>query len=284
MKTLIYTCIYNGLWGTTFGGRYGREGHYLYSLKNILNLNADKFICFTSSEEIDKLREWFYKTNGISEEKIQFIEFNLSDTTFFKEISDNKDLEEIKNSDRCVEIQYNKFFWLKKIEFLSDYDKVYWFDAGLSHSGIFIEKYAEGEGYERYFKYNLFNSDYLSFLNEYTNDKLVLVSKNNSGNFYWSATLPEKYYETYNNSEHIIGGFFGGNVKDMINFSNQFEILIYQVLLNEKILYPEECLMSCIYFNNKNNFITLSFDDWYDRKNPEAYGNNVKYFYNIFEK
>jgi hypothetical protein len=283
MKTLIYTCIYSNLWGTEFGGRPSRNLHYIYSFLNILNLNADKFICFTNNEEIEDLEKFFYVENNISDKKLEFKIFDLKETKYFEEIKKIKNLKEMETSDRCYEVQYNKFFWLDLIDDIDEYEKIYWIDAGLSHGGIIHSKYSTGNGYEKGFKFSLFNEKLLNRINEITEDKILLLSKNNRGMYYWSNTVPEKYYSKYTKDEHIIGGMFGGNVKGIKEYKNAFEAQLVQLLENENSLYHEELIMTCIYCNNKNSFTTLKFDDWYDRKDPQKYGNYVRYFYNILE-
>lgn len=283
MKTIIYTSIYSNLWKTEYGGRPSRGMHYKQSLLNILNLSADKYVCFTSYDEINDLRDWFYVSNNVNETLLEIVPFDLKNTKYFDLIKKLKNIEEIKNGDRCFEIQYNKFFWLEYLTNIKDYDRVYWFDAGLSHSGIFPKKYSIGDGQNKYYKFSLFNSDYLKYLNNLTNENIVLVAKSNFGPFYWSRTLPNKYYVNYDNSVHIIGGFFGGKIQSMIDFKLKFELLLIELLENEIELHHEELLMSCIYQNNKNVFTLLRFDDWYDRNIPNKYPQNTSYFYNIFE-
>lgn len=283
MKTLVYTSIYSNLWGTDFGGRPGRGLHYKYSLLNLLNLNADKFICFTDKEELTSLRDWFYVQNKVSEEKLEFIIFNLIDSKYFQDIARLKNLDEIKTSDRCYEVQYNKFFWIDNIPNIESYDRVYWFDAGLSHSGIFPQQYSFGKGHEKNFNFSLFNKNFLNYINDLTEDRFLLVSKNNTGAYYWSTTLPRKFYNQYSNAEHIIGGFFGGTLEKFKQVQAGFESLLTTLFQEEQELYFEELLISCMYQNNKQNYVTLSFDDWYDRERPEVYGTSTSYFYNIFE-
>jgi hypothetical protein len=283
MKTLIYTSIYSNLWGTDFGGRPGRSLHYKYSLLSILNLNSHKFICFTSESELPDLENWFYEINNISKDVLEFIVFDLTKTKYYDKIFKLKDSQVMTISDRCYEIQYNKFFWLENIPNLNDYDKVYWFDSGLSHGGILPEKYSYGSGYEKHFTFTVFNPDYLNYLNNISDDKIVLLSKNNSGKFYWSTTIPPKYYSKYNNHEHIVGGFFGGNTTSMLKLKDDFESLLIELLNNEPELYYEELIMSCLYKNDLNNYISLKFDDWYDRQLPEIYDENTKYFYRVFD-
>lgn len=281
MKTLFITSIYSNLWGTEFGGRPSREYHYRQSLKNILNMNPTKCICFTSSDEIDSLKLLFYNKFLISEEQLTFVVFDLKNTKYFNEIKKLKNIEEMKKTDRCYEIQYNKFLWRYDISDILNYDRVYWIDSGLSHGGIFPEKYQKDRTREGHFNINLFTPQYLNRLNFLTNNKLLLLSKNNSGQFFWSQQIPQNYYNIFDKSKHIIGGLFGGTPSNFIEFCIRFEELLTQLIRNEKQLYMEELIMSCLYFNYKNDFILLEFDDWYKR--PNHTDNSIKYFYNMFE-
>lgn len=283
MKTLIYTSIYSNLYGTEYGGRIGRHLHYKNSLLNVLNLKADKFLCFTSKEEKDDLENFFYVENSIDKNVLEFVIFNLENSKFFNKIKKLKKIEEMIKLDRCYEVQYNKFFFLDLIEKKYNYDKIFWIDAGLSHAGIIHSKYQFGEGYEKNFKFNIFNEKLLQKICQISDKNILLISKNNDGVFFWSQTIPEKYYDLYERKEHIIGGLFGGNIQRMVIFKEKFENMLLSLLENEKKLYYEELIMSCLYYNNKNDFILLKFDDWYDRLNPEKYGSNVKYFYNVLE-
>jgi hypothetical protein len=98
MKTLIITSIYNNLWGTKFGGRPSREAHYKLSLLNILNLEAYKFICFTSPEELSNLENFYYEEHNISRDILELIPFNLEDSKYYDKIDLIKDYEWIKTN------------------------------------------------------------------------------------------------------------------------------------------------------------------------------------------
>jgi len=279
MKTLILTSIYSNLWGTEFGGRASRGHHYRYSLLSILKMAPSKIVCFTSKEEIDDLKNFFYVTNNINPEILELKEFDLQNSKYFNVIRSKKNLVEMKNFDRCFEIQYNKFFWVDEIVDINNYDRVYWFDAGLSHSGLFPECFSYGEYHDKNFKFNLFNENYLNYLNEITSDKFILVCKNNTGPYYWSPSIPEKYYKNHNKDLHVIGGFFGGKKDDYLNVVNNFDSLLSKLLLNESNLYMEEQILSCILYNTEDFFFTLKFDDWYKKENNPS---ETKLFYEIF--
>lgn len=283
MNTLIYTSIYSNLWGTAFGGRPSRARHYRISLKNILNLNPNKVVCFTSKEELLDLQNWFYVENNISKDLLEFGVFDLKNTKMYDKLENLKKYHEITTLDRCFEIQYNKFFWLDHLSNLANYDRVYWCDAGLSHEGLFPKKYSYGKGFESSFCFNVFNQNYLQYLNELSKDGILLLGKNNTNEFYWSTSLPKKYYENYQNNIHVIGGLFGGTVSNMMTFQKHFDSLLSKLLENEKSLFYEELLMSCIYFNYQNNFVLLEFDDWYEREYSNKKDKPISYFFNLFE-
>jgi hypothetical protein len=280
MKTLFITCLYGKLWGTEFGGRPSREYHYRQSLLSVLKLNPTKCICFTSREEIDDLKNFFNVRHKIPTEQLEFMVFDLHNTKYFNNIRKLKDLEKIKQSDRCFEVQYNKFLWRYNLSEIKNYDRVYWFDAGLSHGGIFPKEYLRDHSHEGHYHVKLFTPSYLDQLNKLTEDKFLIVSKNNTGSFYWSQTLPQKYYREYDRSKHIIGGFFGGKPNKFLEMCERFENLLLQLLEQESQLYMEELIMSCMYFNDKEYFTLLEFDDWYKRENHTD--PNIRYFYHTF--
>lgn len=277
-KTLIYTSIYNNLFGTEFGGRPSKEWCYKYGLLCILNLNPEKTICFIDRSELLDLENFFYGEHKVSRDKLELIVFDLHDSKHKDKYDKLKDLDYMKTSDRCYEIQYNKFFWLEKIENLDSYEKVYWFDAGLSKGDLFPEEYRSGEGIAFSYNCNLFQPSKLESLNKITDDKFFLCGKSNYDVYYWERTLPERYYKEYCNKLHIIGGFFGGNLKNLLEFKDLFEQQLLQ-LIEDKELFYEEFIMSCLYYNNKEKFNLLSFDMWNDHIHKY---DGAKYFYQMF--
>jgi hypothetical protein len=279
-KVLFITSIYGKLWGTEFGGRPSRERHYRESLINILNMKPSHCVCFTSKDEYDELCDYFYNKKNISKELLDVRIFNLEDSKYFNEIKIKKDLEKMKKTDRCFEIQYNKFFWFESINNVNEYDRVYWIDAGLSHGGLFPIQYRINDTFNEYYNITLFTPDLIQRINNKTESKLFLLAKNNTGKFFWSQTIPNKYYNEYNRNKHIVGGMFGGTPKMYKKILNMFDELLHNLLINENDLYLEEQIMSCLYVNNIENFITDDFDDWYQRKKEDI---GIKYFYNIFE-
>jgi len=285
MKIKILTSIYSDLYGSEFGGRSHRKDHYRFSLLSLLKMSQADFVCYTSEREIDDLKEFFYKTYNISEERLKFVVFNLHNNEYFELVNSVKDLESIKKSDRCYEIQFSKFSWFKNED--KTYDYYFWFDAGLSHTGLIPDKYLSGDGYRHYFETTLFNENFLNNLINYIDNKFLMVAKENSRN-YWEGTVNPKYYSKYDNSVHIIGGFFGGKKELWEQIVPKFDEYLKLVLSEEKRLFYEEHIMSLMYQNHKDWFKTLDFDIWWHEDNfkegSKEFFEQNKSFYKILEE
>lgn len=264
MRTLIVTCIFFDLYNTELGGRDSREGHYKNSLKSLLKMSDAKFICFTSIDQIQNLRNFFYEENKFNESQIEFKSFNLRGNEYHYKIQEIKKTQNNLLKDRCYEIQYSKFYWCLEFCDSDKFDNIFWFDAGLSHSGLIPPKYLNTtKGYwEKYFESPLFNNNFLQNLISTSNDKIVLCAKENKRN-YWSQTLPKKYYNQFKCDHHIIGGFFGGKINLMKNLCLLFIKQMNEVLNNEKQLYLEENILTAIFYNHPKLFHPLYFDIWW---------------------
>jgi hypothetical protein len=285
MKVKIITSIYSDLYESELGGRPGRKDHYRFSLLSLLKMSQADFVCYTSEREIDDLKEFFYKNHNISEDRLKFVLFELLNNEYADLINGFKNIEVIKKSDRCYEIQYSKFSWLKNED--KSYDYYFWFDAGLSHTGLIPDRYLSAPGYRGYYESTLFNDKFLSNLINYSEDKFVMVAKENSRN-YWEGTVDPKFYTTYNNSVHIIGGFFGGKTELWDKVIKQFDDYVRLVIPEQKRLFYEEHFMSLIYQNHKDWFKTLDFDIWWHEDNfkegSKEFFEQNKSFYKILEE
>jgi hypothetical protein len=290
MKTKIITAIYDNLFGSDLGGRINRGGHYRYSLRSLLKMTDADFVCYTSEEEIEDLKHFFYVDNNVSSEKLILKTFNLRSFEFTEKINKLKNIVETQKSDRCVEIQYAKFVWVNN-EITGEYDNIFWFDAGLSHTGLIPPKYMdETKGYwEKYYESSLFNNIFLKNLINHCGDKIFVCAKENVMN-YWSGTVPEQYYNQRDMSYHIIGGFFGGKGKKVSEYCELFKKYTNQLLDNEPILYHEEHVMCLIFYNHNEMFNPKYFDIWWHEGerisgiDMEEYTKTRKSFYKVIEE
>jgi len=292
MKTKFITAIYSDLYGTEFGGRQSRRGHYKYSLLSLLKMSDADFICYTSDREINDLKQFFYVEEQVDPQKIKIEVFDLSNTEKTEIIRKYKDFESVKTSDRCVDIQYAKFEWLK-MNIDENYEYVYWIDAGLSHCGLIPDKYLVSEGFRdifrKYFESTIFNNKLLNNLLNFTDDKIFLIGKENDRN-YWSGTVNPVHFVNYNRSYHIIGGLFGGKKEKVKDFIDLFDENLIMVTEHDKRLYHEEDIITLIWRNNENLFNVKYFDTWW-HENERVPGLDIldhvsknKSFYKILEE
>ena len=285
MRVKIITSIYSDLSSLNMGGRSHRKDHYRFSLLSLLKMSQADFLCYTSEREIEDLKNFFYKTYNISEERLKFEVYDLLKSDYSDVLNPLKELSDKFVSDRSYEIQYSKFSWYNKED--KSYDYYFWFDSGLSHTGLIPDKYLSGKGYQVYFESSLFNDNFLNNLLNYCEDKFVIVAKENSRN-YWEGTVDNQYYNVYDNSVHIIGGFFGGKKELWEKVVPTFDQYVRLILPVQKKFFYEEHFMSLMYQNHKEWFKTLNFDIWWHEDNfkegTKEFFEQNKSFYKIFEE
>jgi hypothetical protein len=287
MSVKFITSIYSDLYGTEFGGRPNRGGHYRYSLLSLLKMTDADFLCYSSDRELPSLEEFFYNEHSISKDKLKFQVFDISNTKYKDLINQYKNIEETKNGDRCVEVQYSKFHWWWNED--KSYDYYYWIDAGLSHCGLIPLKYLTSEHIQqRYYESNLFNNDFLKNVIEDTSDKFLILGKENDRN-YWSGTVDRKWYTEYDRSIHVIGGMFGGHRDKWDEVVGLFEDYVQKIISEDKGIPHEEHIMTLMYFNHMGLFERKHFDIWWCRDNaPKGVTNELfeqnKSFYKILEE
>jgi len=287
MSVKFITSIYSDLYGTEFGGRPNRGGHYRFSLLSLLKMTDADFLCYTSEREIDSLKRFFYEEHSIDSSKLKFKVFDISNTKFKDLINQYKVVEDIKKGDRCIEIQYCKFHWWWNED--KSYDYYYWIDAGLSHCGLIPLKYLKSEHMTaRYYESTLFNNDFLKNVIEDTKEKFLILGKENVMN-YWSGTVDAKWYKEYDRSIHIIGGLFGGHKSKWDEIVNLFEDYTSKIMSEDKGLPHEENVMTLMWYNHPELFERKHFDIWWCRDNAprgtseELFQNN-KSFFRILEE
>jgi hypothetical protein len=288
MSTRFITAIYSDLNGTELGGRPNRGSHYRFSLLSLLKMTDADFLCYTSDRELQSLKDFFYEEHKILEDKLKFSVFDISKPKFKDLIDSRKNVEEIKKGDRCIEIQYSKWSWWWNED--KSYDYYYWVDAGLSHCGLIPLKYLTYDKHpmRRFYESTIFNNDFLKNLIEDTQDKFLILGKENDRN-YWSGTVNSKWYKEYDRSIHIIGGLFGGHRDKWDEMVTTFENYVQSILGSDEGLPHEEQIMTLMYFNHKELFVRKHFDIWWCRDNApqgtseELFQNN-KSFYRILEE
>lgn len=291
MNIKIISAIYFDLYGTSLGGRTGRNDHYLYSMNSIMNIDNAKFTIYTNNKT--KLDTFFQENYPDKISKYSSIEYDLYNTEYKDKINRIKNIEAAKKSDRCIELQYSKLSWVAQNNYDCDY--IYWIDAGLCYSGLLPNKYLKvGNGYnDSYYGSNIFNSNWINSITNSVKNKILVCAKDNVRN-YWDSPVPPQYFTNSPDScYHIIGGLFGGNTIAMNKLCLSFQDLANRLLDNEYYLYSEEQILSCLFVNYPDLFSPETFDIWWHEDNVagnighsaglELLENN-KSFYKIIEK
>jgi len=288
MKIKFITCIYSNLYETEFGGRVARYHHYRWSLLSLLKMSEADFLCYTSEDEIDDLKNFFYAENGIPKKKLKFKIFDLTNVKHYDIIKKYRDVGGYKHKERCYEIQYCKFFWMLSERWTHDY--YFWVDAGLCHIGLIPTKHLmnNGKNGQEYYNSELFDNTFLNKVIEKIGDRIFLFEKENIRNF-WDHTIPENFYKEYDNSGHIIGGMFGGKKNIVKLYCKIFEKVFLDVTQKTNRLWYEENIMTLIYYNNKEMFKTFLFDTWWHEESGISglepnYFNKNKSFYRLLEE
>jgi hypothetical protein len=269
MTKYIVTAIYDNIHGTDLGGRQGRGYHYRHSLKTLCdNISDAYFIIYTDASIVDDITS-FLKEHFINH-NYEIRTYDLRKSDYSDKINKTKCIEEAKKSDRCIELQYSKITWLKTLaDTCNDDDYIYWFDAGLSYTGLIPNKYLlmDGSYNGENFYSTIFNNTLLNNLIKFTKDKLFIIRKENMNNF-WSHGLPDKYFlKGKVNDYHVIGGIFGGRKYAVKLLHERFDALANSILDNENILYSEEHILTGVYVNHPWGFATKDFDIWWHEDN-----------------
>ena len=266
MKTSIVTCCYFDLYGTDLGGRPSRNDHYLSSLNSIMNINNAKFFIYTNDKE--KVNSFYQEKYPDKIGKFECFEYDLRATPYAQAINAIKNIEETKQSNRCIELQYAKLLWLE--EHLESCDYVYWIDAGLCYSGLIPDKYLKvntGKYLETYYGSDFFTDNVVNNLNIFSENRVMVCAKENV-EYYWDKSLPQKYFreDTFDSKYHIIGGLFGGKSEAVKDVCFKFKNLANR-LLKDGLLYHEEHILSCLFFSYSDIFIAKHFDIWWHEDN-----------------
>jgi hypothetical protein len=136
MKTKLVTALYTQVSGFPFFGHRdkAREHRYLHSLRTISNTKCE-IVLFCNLEQYDFIKSHCEKHN------LSNVQIKISELKDYKHA--NKMMEIKKNTEKFQfyhEIDWNKIYLLEK-EYDESYDYIYWIDCGLSHPGLFLDKY-----------------------------------------------------------------------------------------------------------------------------------------------
>lgn len=264
--TAIVTCFYTNLHGTNYGGRSHKYYQYLMSLASLLKMtNADFFVyCDPSQqEELKKFVEHYVN--------VKIIPFNLENFYMKELFSKHKNFEEARTSQRCQEIQYLKTYWMNETK---DYEWIFWFDIGISYSGLIPNKHMihVGENLECY-NSDLFHNDLLEGMKKFSDDKLLAFCINNNTPSFYRQCLLEYYGCLYQDQifYHMVAGIFGGRKNTVYKFHEMFYNLAIQVINARKEVHDEECIYNILWHQTPEFFAAEKFETWWHEDNAAGH-------------
>lgn len=291
MKTKIVTAFYTDIKDFPFYGHrdYSRHERYLHSLRTLNNMNTE-IVCYCNDTQLSLLENY---CNTFNLNNVIIKVSNLNELPFVERM---KEIKETTDDFKFYhEVDWNKFYLLDK-ECDENYDYIYWIDVGLSHRGLFLEKYNPyadkidglSRTYENYSFLGVFNQDMIEKMNMWVGDKLINFSNklisHNVGDIN-KVMVTKMVFDSLS-----VGGIIGGNVKHLKWFIETFYIDAQKILDNNMII-NHELMMSYIYENNQDRFKKFQFETWYHddywKTTPYFDNESIKdriHFVHFFEK
>ena len=286
-KTKLITAFYTDKKGFPFFCHeyLAREERYLHSLR-VLNNIGNEIICYCNDSQLDLL--------SLHKEKYKLDNVNLkiSNITDFKYSTKMKEIKELTNSFNFYhEIDWNKIFLLEK-ELDDKYDYIYWIDVGLSHHGLFPNKYnpnsklATGmsNDYNTYSFTYLFNDKLIEGLNNFVGSKLINLQ--NELKFHNTYDINRVLGGSFTYDGLSVGGILGGHISKLPWFIRYFNEL-GEKTLNSNFILNHESIISFMYETNRDNFETFFFQTWYHEDTPNLDSHtkeNLVHFSHFFDK
>jgi len=171
-----------------------------------------------------------------------------------------------------------------------------WIDCGLSHPGLFLDRYNPyadkidglSKTWENYSYVGLFNESLIPKLNSWVDGKLINCSITL---FFHNMTYSNEILDKkFVGNSISIGGILGGSVSLLKWYFNEFDILAEKTLSKDSIL-NHEAMISYMVMENPEKFTTWQFDTWYHddywKKTPQFNVDSIKnmrHFVHLFDK
>ena len=263
------TCIYNGLSGTSYGGRLNRDADYRDSLTTIAGSGLP-ITCFVAPEAEAAHRRHF---RGAAP-NVTLAPLALADVPYSGDVQRLKRaaphrFAALEWQERCVEIMWGKFHMLRTV-LTGDpaIERVYWIDAGLANVNIVSTRYISDDALRdrrlcevpRAFPSVLFDR-----LDAFAGDRVVALKCTTPHN----RGIPERYNRRpYTSGDALIGGLFGGPRTAVLDLCDRFDDKA-RAILDDEALYFEESILTGIHADEPERFRCFTFDTWHHEGWPD---------------
>lgn len=239
-----------------------RYHRYLYSIVQLSKMNLPiKVVC--GDNVYDAL------TNELKSNNVKNVEVEVRDLSSFKY---SKKIGELKNKypgkfDFYHEIDWAKLDLLEE-EVKKGADYTYWIDCGLSHRGLWPDKYAKkpkeltGMSYniENYKFDKVFTPDFFKHINNWVGDKLINIK--NKQHFHQSYDINKLLGDIFCCNGQTIGGILGGHSTKIKGFLNEFYKRAEQCI-NQEFVLNHEGILTHMAESKPEDYKSWLFTTWY---------------------
>ena len=256
------TKLTNNRW---IGSYDSRKQRYLTSIiYHCKNFPSYDVVCYThevSLLEIQNIKDEHQLDNlTIKVKELDDIKYTERINLIVDEFPDY--MEKFRLSGRPPQVMWGKFD-LVRIECTEDIENIYWIDAGLQSVVLFPIRYNQNR-FEDDFLTNhvklanfglLFNENLINKLNNLINGRFfnIMCSTVQSTVHTFDDYKPiEDYYP--------IGGFFGGNVKTVLDYCNGFDNAANKHFDNKILCFEDSVMKQVVDLFPKEKLFTLNCD------------------------
>lgn len=270
----LVTCIYGCRDSDIYGGRGWDLAVYQSTLVNLLNLNKP-LVLFTDHESVERtekfLSEYAINDFKVIGQSLSTFEFHDKFMAFKKDI-----YESIVAKNRNEVLCYSKAFWVKQAldnKYFNS-DVAFWVDAGLTHHGIFPEKFGgvemripvKREWYYPQNPNNMFNPQLANKIYDKLDlSKIFSCALPMQGMVGDQELMIQEHYKLEHKPQllkHVIGGIFGGH-KDIYNiFFERYKEML-NLYIDKRMYGTEEPILSALYSIFPEMFDLKFFDLWW---------------------
>lgn len=275
----IVTCIYAHA-ADIYKGHTTKHPHFIASLKSKVLHMPTQFAIYCAYKDYDILKE----VNAFEGKTIirELNDFNLPMITHLKHQYNEE------GSRRSLYIQWAKFLMLEEqVKDMIDEQRIYWIDAGLSYPGLFPKKYNPNIDEKERYEYTipnlnrnhnfslLFNEQFATNLTSI--DKILVINN--------ESESPEDGWVNEKNPHYsrVIGGFFGGRVREMKLLVQLFKYELFNLLEQGKCK-SEEAILTHIVNKYPHLFCVKNFNTWHYEDSDHGRPTGNKSFYMVFEE
>jgi len=239
-----------------------RYHRYLYSIVQLSKMNLPiRLVC--GDNVYDAL------TIELQHNNVKNVEVEVRDLDSFKYSKKIRDLKS-KYPDKFN--FYHEIDWAK-LDLLNEESKkgadyLYWIDCGLSHRGLWPNKYAKNPKELTGFSHNIenykfdkiFTPDFFKHINNWVGDKLINIK--NRQFFHPQDQINRIFGDLGAPDGQTIGGILGGHNSKLEEFLNEFDSRADKCISDEYLL-NHEGILTHMATSKPENYKSWLFTTWY---------------------